>query len=175
MKWKDKLISQLTKELKQDSDWKSIYEKVLNKEKGVGVHLAIFNEPYLSLIFEGKKKIESRFSINRISPFGRIKKGDLIVLKKSGGAVMGFFIAGEIEYFNNLDNKILKKIENEYGDLICSNIDKSFWKERTKSNYATLVAVKKIKKISPFHIDKKDRMSWVVLRGNDEFTLFSLI
>lgn len=173
MKWKDKLISHLVYELKNDSEWKSVYEKVFAKDKSIGVHLAIFREPYLSLILNGKKTIESRFSINKISPFGTVKKGDLVVLKKTGGAVMGFFIAGDISYYPNLDSKILNKIESLYGKAICAQYDDNFWEDRSKANYATLVQVKKLKRMNPFHIEKKDRMSWVVLRKNDQLTLFT--
>jgi len=53
------------------------------------IHLAIFIEPYLDLIFKGKKTIESRFSINKILPYHKIQIGDVILLKKSSGKIEG--------------------------------------------------------------------------------------
>ena len=83
MKWKDKLINYIIEELKEDSKWGNTIERVLD-DSSLGIHLAIFNEPFLSLVFNGKKKIESRFSINRICPYGKIKKGDNLILSSFG-------------------------------------------------------------------------------------------
>ena len=53
------------------------------------IHLAILIEPYLSFILNGKKTIESRFSINRIAPFDKIQTGDIVLLKRAGGPLVG--------------------------------------------------------------------------------------
>jgi hypothetical protein len=38
---------------------------------------------------EGEKTIESRFTVNRHVPFEQAKQGDLIVLKRSSGPIVG--------------------------------------------------------------------------------------
>ena len=63
---------------------------------GCGVHLAIFVEPYLELVLAGKKTIESRFSANRCPPYNAVKKGDLLLLKRSGGPVVGVATVGQV-------------------------------------------------------------------------------
>lgn len=54
-----------------------------------GIHLAVFVEPFLGYVLDGSKTVESRFSVNRCAPFGKVSKGDVILLKKAGGPVVG--------------------------------------------------------------------------------------
>jgi hypothetical protein len=169
MKWKDKIINHFVNELRGDSKWSSIVEKI-SSDSSIGVHLAIFNEPFLSLIINGKKKIESRFSMNKITPFMKVRKGDIVILKESGGLVTGAFIAGDVKYINNLDKIILKKIENDYGELICSNYDKNFWENRTKARYVSLIEVKNVKRLKPFKSEKNDRSGWSILKDRISIT-----
>ena len=56
-------------------------------------------EPYLSLLLEGEKTMESRFSQKMIQPFHQVSKGDIIILKKSGGDIVGVFEAKDVHYF----------------------------------------------------------------------------
>lgn len=172
MKWKDKLINNTIKQLKEDSKWRSIIDIVEN-DSSVGIHLAIFNEPFLSLVLTGEKKIESRFSINKISPYQRVKKGDVIILKESGGYVTGVFVAGKVEFFHNIEKRMLDEIEFKYGELICSSYDKDFWKNKNKAKYGSLIEVKKVKKLTPFKSEKLDRSGWSVLREGLSENLFS--
>ena len=171
MKWKGKLINYIIEQLKDDLKWRGTIEKLIS-DPTVKIHLAVFNEPYLSLVFKGKKKIESRFSINKISPYKKIKKGDIVILKESGGLVTGIFVAGKVKFFHKLNETSLKQIAEEYGELICSDHDKDFWKNRDGKNYASLIEVKKIKKLPPFRSEKKDRSGWSILREEHSDILF---
>lgn len=171
MKWKGKLINHIIEQLKDDPKWGNTIEKVLF-DPSIGIHLAIFNEPFLSLVFSGQKRIESRFSINKISPFKKIKRGDVVILKESGGFVTGVFVAGDVKFFHKLSKPVIKQIEADYGQLICSAYDKDFWKNRDRSNYASLIEVKKIRKLVPFKSEKKDRTGWSVLREGLSSNLF---
>ena len=172
MKWKNVLIKNVKSQLSKDPNWSSMANKMLG-EPEMGIHLAIFNEPFLSLIFTGQKKIESRFSINNISPFRKVSKGDIIVLKESGGLITGVFVAGEVMYFSNLDEAGFKNLDEKYGNLICSNYDKDFWKKRQNTRYVTLIDVRKVKRLIPFASDKNDRLAWSVLRKGEAANLFN--
>jgi ASC-1-like (ASCH) protein len=163
MKWKGTLINYIIEQLKDDSEWGNTIEKIL-VDISVGIHLAVFNEPFLSLVFSGKKKIESRFSINKISPYERVKKGDIVILKESGGPVTGLFVVGEVRFFKHLDKFLMAKIENEFGEQICTSYDENFWMKREKANYASLIEVSKVKKLLPFKSEKRDRSGWSILR-----------
>ena len=163
MKWKGKLIEYIFEEIKKDPEWGKTSERILI-DPTIGVHLAIFNEPFLALIYKGEKKIESRFSINQVAPFMRIAKGDIVILKPSGGPVTGIFLAGDVNFFANLTKAKLKEIEKNYGRKICSHYDSNFWANRAVTKYTTLIEVGKIKALTPFKIEKKDRTAWSILR-----------
>jgi len=172
MKWKDKLINHLTEQLSSDPQWKEVMEKI-EKQQAIGLHLAVFTEPYLTLLFEGKKKIESRFSQSKVTPFDKVSAGDMILVKESGGFVKGLFIAGEVRFYTFLNDTRLKEIEKNYGQLICAQYDSNFWDMRAKANFATLIEVKQFRKLTPFNIDKSDQMGWVTLRLGLSNTLFN--
>jgi ASC-1-like (ASCH) protein len=138
MKWKGKLINYLIEQLKEDAQWENTIEKLL-VDSSVGIHLAIFNEPFLSLVYNREKKIESRFSINKRSPYEKVKKGDVIILKESGGLVTGVFVAGEVKFFHLTNRKSLEAIEANFGKAICADYDPNFWRDKAKSKYATLI------------------------------------
>lgn len=174
MKWKDKLINYIIEQLKDDLIWKDTIEKILT-DYNIGIHLAIFNEPFLALVLSGEKKIESRFSINKICPYKKIKTGDIVILKLSGGLVVGIFVAGEVKFFDKLDQSILNTIENEYGELICTKYDEKFWEARNKANYVSLIEISSVKELLPFKCEKKDRSGWSVLREGISKDLFSKI
>lgn len=172
MKWKDKLIDHLRGQLLCDQYWKEIIDRI-ETQQSIGLHLAIFTEPYLTLLCEGKKTIESRFSQSKVTPFDRVYEGDVILVKESGGSVRGLFIAGEVKFYTHLNESRFKEIEKNYGQLICSHYDTNFWDMRTKAKFATLIEVKQFRQLSPFTIDKNDQLGWVTLRVGLANTLFS--
>ena len=172
MQWKQKIIKNVIKETKLDTNWNDVFQKLNSNESKIGIHLAIFSEPFATLVLEGEKIVESRFSINKVSPYGKVTKGDLIVIKKSGGPVVGFFTVDDVKYFSNVTAKTKKSIESNYGYRIGTHHDPEFWKSRQKANYITLLHVERLKKITPFFIEKKDRMAWVVIKENSSLLLF---
>jgi len=174
MKWKGKLINHIIEELKEDIKWGNTIEKILI-DSSIGIHLAIFNEPFLSLVLNGEKKIESRFSINKISPYNKIKKGDVVIVKESGGFVVAIFVAGNVYYFNHVDKNVLSKIEDDYGRLICTRYDHEFWANRAKANFITLIEIQKIKELTPYKTEKKDRLGWSLIREGLTDNLFNEI
>lgn len=172
MKWKGKLIEHLIKELSNTESWNSIIEKLLHNSP-IGIHLAIFNEPFLSLLLNGEKKIESRFSINRVPPFMKVAKGDVILIKEAGGPIIGLFLAGEVRYFQNLKPNLLIDIESKYGNMICTSYDDEFWESRKAAKYATLINVEMIKELYPFKDGKSDKTGWSVIRTGISNSLFN--
>jgi hypothetical protein len=131
----------------------------------VGVHLAIFIKPYLQYIIEGKKTMESRFSVNRIAPFKKIFQGDLILLKKSGGLVVGFCLVKEV-WFYQLNPSTWNKIRNNFESELCIK-DPQFWESKKHTLYATLIKLGEFNAFSPIRFKKKDRRGWVVLKLNE--------
>lgn len=131
------------------------------------LHLAIFTPGFIEKIFTGKKTLDGRFSQIRCMPFGTIEKGDLVLMKKSGGPIIGYFIAGEIQFYSELIPNKLKEIALKYWDELA--ITDEFWREKKNSRYLTLVQIKKPTKFRfPISVKKKNLSGWVSLGGESQ-------
>ncbi len=142
-----------------DSRMRERIRKVLANEVTAGVHLAVFVGPYLEAIFEGRKTVESRFGVHRIAPFERVHAGDVILLKKSGGPVVGIAMAGEATHYE-LDAEKLEEIRERFASKICAE-DDEFWTVRAEKRFATLIEIDEVSKINTIKIDKRDRRGWI--------------
>ena len=134
------------------------------------LHLAVLREPYLKFILEGKKTIETRFARRPCPPFERVGKGDVILLKRTPGDVVGVCIV-EQAWFYRLDSESLATIESKFGRAICP-ADASFWEQRKEATVATLMLISNVAQIPPFKIEKRDRRGWVVFQSSKEMTFF---
>lgn len=114
------------------------------------------SEPFLTYIFDGKKTVESRFSLHKIAPYGKIQPDDVVFMK--AGAIVGCFTVAWVKYFD-LSEYPIEKIKREYGDAICGNV--SFWKIKSEKRYATLIGISKVERLTPVTIEKRDRRAWV--------------
>lgn len=130
------------------------------------IHLAVFRKPYLDLILEGRKTVESRFASRRIAPYEVVSAGDVLALKHSSGPVVGACLVGSVEFFN-LDREKLKWIRKRYASKLCAN-GPSFWAARSGSRYATLIHIAQVVHCPSFECKKNDRRGWVVVRSRDE-------
>ncbi len=130
----------------------------------MSTHLAIFTQPFLDLLLDGQKTIESRFAKVRCAPHGCIRKGDRVLCKVSGGPIIGEFTAGKVLSFTNMFDATLDEIAKHYSTQICSDVDPNFWEARKGKKYATLIFVESPRRLAtpqPFH--KRDKRGWVVL------------
>lgn len=153
----ESLAVTLKTRLLKDPFWK----KQINRT-GAMLHLGIFIEPYLDLIVRGKKKLESRFSIKPCPPYGCVKSGDILFLKKSGGPVIGVCQIGCV-VFHSLRPGLLSDIRRMHSTELCI-ADTNFWDNKLGANYATLLELQNVHALNPFPIEKRDRRGWVVLR-----------
>lgn len=173
MKWKENLKTFFNARIKQDTSCKFIYEKLGVSINDVGLHLAIFNEPFLELLINGQKTIESRFSINRTSPFRKVTTGDIVFIKKSGGDVCGYFIVGKVYYYDSPTAKVLSDIKDKFSHRICSTAVQDFWDDRAMAKCVSLFEVIHVKKISPFKIDKRDRTAWAPIVLSNKIIVYA--
>ena len=130
---------------------------------GFSLHLAVLVEPYLEWVLSGRKTIESRFSINRVAPYGVIRAGDRLLLKRSSGPVVGICSVTAVEFFE-LDSGTRAKIRNSYSSALCAE-DSGFWAARRRATYATLMHIGEVYRLPPVICTKRDRRGWVVLPG----------
>ena len=151
--WEETLLSELF------CTNKEIQEALLSKK--VSIHLCVFQEPYLSYILEGRKTVESRFSINKCAPVGRVESGDILLLKKASGPVVAMCSVDHVWTYI-LDTPTFNTIRKEFSRSLCAE-DPSFWDARKDAKFATLMRIKNVVEISPIHCGKRDRRGWVVL------------
>ena len=135
----------------------------MSKNEGKPQHLAILVQPFLDLILRGEKTIETRFTKVKCPPFQKVKEGDIILLKKSGGLVVGEITAGKVEYFSNLTPEKIEALK-KYSSEICSDYDPKFWDKRKDSRYVSFIHIASVKKYAtPYPFPKNDRRAWLVL------------
>ena len=77
-------------------------------------HLAILKKPYLDMILDGRKQIESRFSKVRGPAFGRVFVGDRLFLKVSSGPVCATAKVAAVENFDGLTPQRMVEIREKY-------------------------------------------------------------
>lgn len=129
------------------------------------IHLAVFVEPFLSLLLAGKKTVESRFSVRPIPPYNSVKVGDTIVLKRSAGPVIGLCAVRRL-WFYHLDRDSWKEIRAEFTEALCAQ-DPDFWRTRTRAEFASLMRVEHVFQVGNIDCAKRDRRGWVILPSYD--------
>jgi hypothetical protein len=160
--WNGFLKKEVLPMVKGNDYWENHISAILKKDIHYGVHLAILVEPYLQYIIDGKKTVESRFSINRIAPYGHVSKGDIILLKKSSGPIIGICQISTVWYYR-LDPSSWHEIKTSFSEMLCAQ-DPEFWKIRERASFASLMRLMHVYKISPIEFKKKDRRGWIVLK-----------
>jgi len=133
-------------------------------EVTVGVHLAVFIEPYLSAVLAGRKTIESRFGVHRRPPYLCVQPGDYILLKRSGGPVVGLALASAADFYQ-LSPKVFADIRARFAFQLYA-LDDEFWESRKGKQYATLIEVEEPIAIRPLNVAKRDRQGWVTYDRN---------
>jgi hypothetical protein len=115
--------------------------------------------PFLDHILEGRKTVETRFGITKGPPFGRIKRGDLLLLKRSAGPLVGIARVSKSESMSLSDETWprLRALSKQ----ICA--DEQFWSERRDKRYATIAFIDRVRSLRAVSVEKADRRGWVVL------------
>jgi hypothetical protein len=153
------LREHLTTHLGRDETWRPALNNL--GAAAVSLHLAVLVEPFLGWLLDGTKTIESRFSRVRCAPYGALHAGDVIAVKKTGGPVVGAFLAGGV-YSYQLTPSRLAELRAKFDTQICAT-DNAFWNERADCTYATLVHIEHVRTLPAFPYAKKDRRGWVLL------------
>ena len=164
--WQAVFRNGLQSAVKGHSFWEPYLEAMMQGLATSGLHLAIFIDPYLRYILEGKKTVESRFSERRVAPYGSVKREDVILLKRSGGPIVGLCRASDIWYYE-LDPESWREIRTGFSQMLCAQ-DPDFWSQRKSAEFATLIRLTNVVKIQPFKYSKRDRRGWVVLKASGD-------
>jgi hypothetical protein len=159
------MLPVLATELGDDPFWSERLERFRGRSGGDhAIHLAVFQEPYLSFMLDGTKTVESRFAVRRFAPYGLVREGDALLLKASSGPVVGVAHVTKAMYYE-LDELRLAAIRREFGEAIRAEIA-GFWDDRREARYATLLEIAEPRVLAnPIVCPKRDRRGWVVLRS----------
>src|SRR5947208_15176323 len=84
-----KPFNEIRRAVADDGVWGDIFGAPGSGLPSCGIHLAVFVEPFLGYVLDGSKTVESRFSVNRCAPFGKVRQGDVALLKRPGAPVVG--------------------------------------------------------------------------------------
>jgi hypothetical protein len=145
--------------LRGDRYWSERLQAVAQLESSL--HLAILVEPYLEYILAGKKTVESRFSKRSVAPFGCVRRGDTVALKRAAGPIVAVCEIGSTwEY--RLTPAIVSDLRNRFGRALCA-MDPAFWEARRDARFLTLMQVERVARIEPLLVGKTDRRGWVVV------------
>jgi len=121
-------------------------------------HVAIMKKSWglTQKILSGQKKIESRWYKSKCSPWGKIRKGDIVYFKNSGEPVSIKTEVEKVLFFSDLNPEKVNQILDKYGndDGIEKDKIKEFFELFKNKNYCLLVFLKNPEKIEPFEIDK---------------------
>jgi hypothetical protein len=155
------LVSKLRGLLIDDLFWvNALSPKNMNN---FSLHLAIFREPYLRFILEGRKTVETRFAKRACPPFDKVADGDVLVLKRAGGPVLALCTVEKV-WFYRLESGSLDQIKHKFGKAICPAVT-SFWKDRKDAAYATLMLIGHVTPVRNIEIKKRDRRGWVTFKN----------
>ncbi len=157
----DVCAGELVERVPQNSPWVEHIAAAFER-RDIGLHLAIFAEPFLSLVLCGEKTVESRFSQNRCAPFNAVDDGDIVLMKAVGGPIRGLAIVKQTWYFY-LVFQPLDQIRATFGAEICAGDE--FWHSRRDAAFVTLMKLAEPIEIAPLRCDKRDRRGWVALRS----------
>ncbi len=100
-------------------------------------HVAIVAREYAEAILAGRKTIEARLSLTRRAPFGRVRAGDVVYVKETGGPFRARCIAARVEVLEGLDETGVARLARRYRAPV--GAPASFWRSRGHARYATLV------------------------------------
>lgn len=121
-------------------------------------HLAIMKKGYIEKILSGEKKIESRFSVNRVTSYQKIAPGDKVYMQEVGKEVTAVFEVKSVLFYNQLSERKVEELHAQYGKAICA--DEDFWEKKRGAQYATLIEIKAPRLITPFKVEKRDRSAF---------------
>ena|SRR5579883_2224622 len=121
------------------------------------VHVAIMNKQVglIDKILSGEKTIESRWLKHKSAPFGKVRRGDTIYFKDSGGPVRAQAEVTKVQEYHDVSIREIKDIVTSYGGSgKIALIDMNYEEWAKDKKYVVLVWLTRAHAIKPFAIDK---------------------
>lgn len=130
-------------------------------------HLAILKKQLhlLHKILAGEKIIESRWYKTKKIPFNRIKEGDTVYFKESGGHVSVKAIVQKVIQYEDLTETKIHNILHIYEKELGIKANEYINNVKDKK-YGILIFLENVEELTPFKIDKKgfgSQSSWITV------------
>ena len=155
------LLQRLGRALTDDAFWEPRLKSLMRGENPEqSLHVAIFQEPFLTWVLEGKKPVESRFSLNQVAPYGLVHEGDAVALKRVGGPIVGIGHVRAVSSYR-LDPRTWSFLRERFSELLCAT-DEAFWDARAAARFATLIFLDEVRTMPAIDYAKSDRRGWVI-------------
>lgn len=130
-------------------------------------HIAILHPYFLERILAGGKTMESRWLANRSAPWGKVRAGDMIYLKPSGGPVVAKALAGAVQEFSDLTPERVRALIREHKEALGVAHDWERLLARVeRKRYCVLVTLTGITEVTPFPISKRgfgNQAAWLTV------------
>lgn len=127
----------------------------------MSIHVAILKRPYIRLILEGKKTVESRLTRTAQPPYRAIESGERIFIKASGGPFMATAIAGSVEQHQGLEPADILRLRGRHSRAVCG--DDSYWEFKRNSRFAVFIRLTKVEPIGVGPRYVKSMRAWHVV------------
>ena len=133
----------------------------LANELGSTIHVAVMVEPYLSKIRSGEKYIESRLTKANISPFERASAGDIVLFKRSGGAITAMALVERVKFKHLKAREDASSLAERYSDGL--QYEPGYVGSKSQARFATLLWLQDVRKLPPTPLQKRGRQAWVTV------------
>lgn len=125
-------------------------------------HIAILRQPFFDMVLNGEKTIESRWSKNKIAPYNKVTKGDVLLLKETSKDVTATALVKDVMFYE-LTPQIADNIKLQYGNEI--GIDKfDDWGKYRNKRYLTLIWLENVHRIKPRKVKSSNGSGWIILK-----------
>ncbi len=126
-------------------------------------HIVILRQPFFDMVLSGEKTIESRWSMMKIAPYGKVAVGDELLLKETGKAVTAIAKVNKVVFYELTPQKV-EEIRTKFGKQI--GVDRfEDWESTYQKKYCTLIWVSDIRRIEPLSVPRSNGAGWIVLKG----------
>ena len=125
-------------------------------------HIAILRQPFFDMVLSGEKTIESRWSMHKVAPYGKVGVGDEILLKETGKDVTATAKVKDVKYYELTPDKV-ETIRIKYGKQIGTDKFED-WQSTLQKKYCTLIWLEDVKRISPMKVQRSNGAGWIVVK-----------
>ncbi|MEM7680553.1 MAG: hypothetical protein AAF288_01215 [Planctomycetota bacterium] len=108
----------------------------------MAVHVAILRSAYLKRVLSGAKTVESRLSRGAGAPFGKVKPGDRLFFKHSGGPFGATALAGQVHSEADATPARIDALGRRFDRTVCGGAD--YWAAKRGCRYVTLIELARV-------------------------------